>query len=177
MLISNVFWPSSRCSLCSAKLLPVRELYLAFVTNFLVRSSIRLLFFSLEEESQRVVDACSVNVKLRDINCDISVFFVHWHLRLLGIRHTFTVPCPRFWLLSSGASKLRCCTLQLQEVTTCSPCCSQYQVFASKQVIYINAIWLSFLLYDRQSLKDGFTFFQVMAPTWTVNSLFVQKCI
>lgn len=36
---------------CNVNLLPVRDLYLAFVTNFSVTSSIRLLFFSLEEES------------------------------------------------------------------------------------------------------------------------------
>lgn len=36
---------------CNVNLLPVRDLYLAFVTNFSVTSSIRLLFFSLELES------------------------------------------------------------------------------------------------------------------------------
>lgn len=45
--------PASRCSKCNAKPLPVRDLYLAFVTNFSVRSSIRLLFLSLRGESKR----------------------------------------------------------------------------------------------------------------------------
>lgn len=49
----HVSWPSSRCSKCNANLLPVRDLYLAFVTNFSVRSSIRLLFLSLRGERKR----------------------------------------------------------------------------------------------------------------------------
>lgn len=91
---------------CNVNLLPVRDLYLAFVTNFSVTSSIRLLFFSLEEESV----PCS-NMPRKGQNMGIYshklIFSVHCDLRLLGIRHTFTVPCPRLWVWRFRTSKLR----------------------------------------------------------------------
>lgn len=91
----------------AAKLPPVRDLYLAFVTNFSVRSSIRLLFFSLEEDRETGVYCCPFEFKGPQYKQVKMIFNAHWDLRLLGIRHTFTVPCPRFRLLRSRESKLR----------------------------------------------------------------------
>lgn len=48
---------------CSVKLLPVRDLYLAFVTNFSVTSSIRLLFFSLEGRKCTIFKNSEVRTK------------------------------------------------------------------------------------------------------------------
>lgn len=78
-----------------------------FVTNFSVRSSIRLLFFSLKEKNKAVFRHVGLLTMVQHLTTLKIIISINYDLRLLGIRHTFRVPCPRLRLLYSRVSKLR----------------------------------------------------------------------